>query len=147
MKKHFICAFALFLTGCATTSEMPLAPNVVRIDTQASGLAFVGSAPAITMNKAAEATLSRGYTHFRLDQATTAQGRQLAGMQTYGNATGTMNTFGKTTYGNFTGTSFSTPVYAPTSNIGVTVIMFRANEAGARGAWDAAEVVRKGGKV
>jgi hypothetical protein len=35
----------------------------------------------------------------------------------------------------------------PTRQIGVTVIMFRASEAGARGALDAADVLAKKGKV
>lgn len=41
---------------------------------------------------------------------------------------------------------YSTPVYAPTVNIGVTVIMFHANDAGAKGAFDGAELVAKKGK-
>ena len=95
MKKIAMCLIALVVSACAT-SEMPLTPNVVRLDTQASGLLFVGSAPAITMKKAAETTLGRGYTHFRLEQARMAQGRQFAGMQTYGAGHGTATTFGLT---------------------------------------------------
>ncbi|WP_353644244.1 hypothetical protein [Mesorhizobium sp. WSM2239] len=149
MKKKIAtsCLMALALAACATTSEMPLAPNIVRLDTQASGLLFVGSAPAITMKRAAETTLARGYTHFRLEQASMAQGRRLAGMQTHGSGFGTANTFGGTTTGTFSGSSFSTPVYAPTASVGVTVVMFRAGEAGAKGAWDAADVLKKQGKV
>jgi hypothetical protein len=135
------------LQACATTSEMPLAPNMVRLDTQASGLAFTGSAPSLTMKKAAETTLARGYTHFRLEQVSTSSGRQLAGVM--GNNTGSFNasTFGRSTYGTYSGTSYATPVYAPTANIGVTVVMFHTGEPGARGAWDAADVLKKGGKV
>ena len=73
MKKAVLAIALLSVAGCATTSEMPLAPNMVRLDTQASGLLFVGSAPSITMKKAAEATISRGYTHFRLEQAIKGQ--------------------------------------------------------------------------
>lgn len=138
---------ALFLCACATTSEMPLAPNVVRLDTQASGLLFTSAAPAITMKKAAESTLSRGYTHFRIDQAQTAQGQRLVGVQSSGNAYGTATTYGNTTYGRVNGSSFSTPVYAPTSSVGITVVMFRADEPGAVGAWDAADVLKKQGRV
>ena len=67
MRKILVGIALVVLAGCATTSEMPLAPNVVRLDTQASGALFVGSAPSITMKKAAEATLARGYSHFRLE--------------------------------------------------------------------------------
>lgn len=138
---------ALLLSGCATTQEMPLAPNVVRLDTHASGLLFTSAAPAMTMKRAAEVTLQRGYTHFQLGDATTAQGRSLVGMQTHGQASGSATTFGNTTYGNVSGTSYSTPVYAPTSNVGVTVVMFHANEPGAVGAWDAADVLKRQGRV
>ncbi len=44
------------------------------------------------------------------------------------------------------GSGFSTPMYAPTSEIGVTVVMFRANEPGAKGAFNAAEVLKKYGE-
>jgi hypothetical protein len=44
-----------------------------------------------------------------------------------------------------TGSGYSTPVFAPTSNIGVTVVMFRENEPEARGAFDAAQIVKQFG--
>jgi hypothetical protein len=36
-----------------------------------------------------------------------------------------------------------TPVYAPTANVGVAVIMLCKGEAGARGAFDAADVLKQ----
>ncbi|MBZ3693044.1 MULTISPECIES: hypothetical protein [Phyllobacterium] len=147
MKRIAVGLMSLFVTACATTSEMPLAQNMVRLDTQASGLLFVGSAPAITMKKAAEATLRRGYTHFRLEQASTSQGERLAGIQTWGSGTANANLYGNTAYGTYTRQGFATPVYAPTANVGVTVVMFRAKEAGARGAFDANDVLKKQGKL
>jgi len=135
------------LVSCATTSEMPLAQNMVRLDTSARGLIFTSAAGAITMQKAAEATLRRGYTHFRLDQAQTASGSQFVGMNTYGSGTAQASVYGNNAYGSYSGSSFSTPMYAPTRQIGVTVIMFRANEAGARGAFDADDVLAKKGRI
>ena len=73
-------AFGLSIAGCVTTQEMPLAPNVVRLDTQASGLLFAGQATGQTMRRAAELTLQNGYSHFRLEQAQVAQGSELAGV-------------------------------------------------------------------
>ena len=70
----------LFAAGCIHTQELPLAPNVVRLDTQASGLLFAGQATTQTMRRAAELTLQNGYTHFRFEQAELAQGSQLAGV-------------------------------------------------------------------
>ncbi len=138
---------AALVSSCATTSEMPLAQNMVRLDTNASGLIFTSAAGAITMQKAAEATLRRGYTHFRLEQAQTAQGSRFVGMNTYGSGTAQASVYGNTAYGSYSGSSFSTPMYAPTAQIGVTVVMFHAKEAGARGAFDAADVLAKKGKV
>ncbi|MDX0462687.1 hypothetical protein GOC73_23650 [Sinorhizobium medicae] len=135
------------VASCATTSEMPLAQNMVRLDTNASGLIFTSAAGAITMKKAAEATLRRGYTHFRLEQAQTASGSRFVGMNTYGSGTAQASVYGNTAYGSYSGSSFSTPMYAPTAQIGVTVVMFHANEAGARGAFDATDVLAKKGKV
>jgi hypothetical protein len=126
---------------------MPLAPNVVRLDTNARGLIFTSAAGAITMKKAAEATLRRGYTHFRLEQASTSQGAQLVGVSGQSTGYGQVSVYGNTAYGTYNGNSMATPIYAPTASIGVTVIMFRAGEAGASGAFDAGEVSRKNGKI
>ncbi|WFU88754.1 hypothetical protein QA644_06745 [Rhizobium sp. CC1099] len=149
MKRNLIASalLSVALASCATTSEMPLAPNMVRLDTNASGLIFTSAAGAITMKKAAEATLKRGYTHFRLEQAQTAQGSRFVGMNTNTSGFGQASVYGNTAYGSYSGSSFSTPMYAPTAQIGVTVVMFHANEAGAKGAFDAADVLAKKGKV
>ena len=140
----------LLTTACIHTQEMPLAPNVVRLDTQASGLLFTSQAAPKTLRRAAELTLQKGYTHFRLDQAQMAQGSELAGVYSsgqataYGSATGSR--YGNTTYVNgrstVSGYATATPIYAPTANIGVTVIMLRPDESQAQGAFDAAEVLR-----
>ena len=116
---------------------------MVRLDTHASGALFTGQATAVTMRRAAELTLQNGYSHFRFEQAQLAQGQQFAGVSTtsFGNATG--SGFGNSVYVTGTGNSFSNPVYRPTADVGVTVIMFHANEPGAKGAFDAVEVLKK----
>jgi hypothetical protein len=141
----------LFAAGCIHTDEMPLAPNMVRLDTQASGLLFAGQATSQTMGHAAELTLQNGYSHFRLDQAGLSQGSQLAGVygQSQGVASGQANgmTTGNVYTGNasasYSGNSLATPIYRRTASVGVTVIMFHENEPGAKGAFDAAEVLRR----
>lgn len=144
----FACLLAVgIISGCATTNEMPLAPNVVRLDTQASGTMFAGSAGRITLLRAAEATAKRGYTHFRLEQAATSQGQQLAGVSTSGNGSYSGTAYGNNVYGSYNSSGFATPIYAPTANVGVTVVMFKNGEDGAKGAWNAAEVIKKQGNV
>lgn len=149
MKLKFVASaiVTLALSSCATTSEMPLAQNMVRLDTNAQGLLFTSQAGQITMKKAAEATVKRGYTHFRLEQVQTASGSRFVGMNTNSWGTANASVYGNTAYGNYSGSSFSSPVYAPTAQVGVTVIMFNANEAGAKGAFDAAEIIKNGGKA
>ncbi|WP_246763305.1 hypothetical protein [Rhizobium sp. 007] len=61
------------------------------------------------------------------------------GMNTNTSGFGQATVYGNTAYGSYSGSSFSTPMYAPTAQIGVTVVMFHANEAGAKGAFDAAD--------
>jgi len=135
----------LLLAACVSTQEMPLAPNIVRLDTQARGALWAGSASTVTLKRAAEATLVRGYTHFRLDQAQMSQGRQLVGVVGSGSGTATATAVGNSVFVTGTSTGYSTPVYAPTSSVGVTVIMFHANEPGAAGAFDAAQIVKQYG--
>lgn len=138
-----VLAFAFPLAACVHTQEMQLAPNVVRLDTQASGRLWVGQAGSQTLQRAAQVTLQNGYTHFRLEQAQMSSGTQLGGVVSSGYASGTGVVTGNFVSASATGSSFSTPIYRPTSDIGVTVVMFHANEAGAQGAFDAAAVLKK----
>lgn len=134
---------ALMLAGCISTQEMPLAPNVVRLDTQSAGLLFTGQTVPQTMRRAAKATLDRGYTHFKIAEAQMGQGSQVAGVVGSNNT----NFSGNYGYGSMSGTSNSfgtaSVVRAPTANAAATIIMFRANEPGAQGAFEAEEVLKQ----
>lgn len=141
MRAAIIAATGAALAGCVSTQEMPLAPNIVRLDTSAKGALFVGHAGDLTLQRAAQATIRNGYEFFRLEQAQMGQGSQFVGASSFGNTTVYGNAFGATGYGS----SFTTPMYAPTSEIGVTVVMFHPNEPGAKGAFNAAEVLKKYG--
>lgn len=143
MRKLSALAAVLLVSACATTSEMPLAANVVRLDTQASGLLFVGAAPRITMKKAAGATIARGYTHFRFQDAATSQGREFAGMNTWQTGNAQASVYGNSIYASGSANTFSTPNYRSTSNIGVTVVMFHASDPAAVGAFEAATILKK----
>jgi hypothetical protein len=116
---------------------------MVRLDTQASGLLFAGQSTNQTMKRAAELTVQNGYTNFRFEQANLQQGSQMAGVYSSGSATAYGTTNGTTTNVTVNGSSFSTPIYRPTSSVGVTVIMFHAEEPGAQGAFDAAQVLQQ----
>lgn len=133
-------------SACVTTQELPLAPNVVRLDTSAKGALFTGHAVDITMQRAAEITLKNGFDYFRLDQAQLSQGSQLAGIYSTSSGTGFANSYGGFTTINGSSTGFSTPIMAPTAEVGVTVIMFHRGEPGAKDAFNAHEVLAKYGK-
>jgi len=145
MKYTSICGVlaGLALAGCITTQELPLAPNVVRLDTQSKGLLFTGQTVPQTMRAAAKATLDRGYTHFKFEDASLQQGSVVAG------TLGSSNTNMSGSYGhgfmNANANTFgSTAVMrAPTAGAAVTVIMFHANEPGAQGAFDAEQVLKQ----
>ena len=124
----FSVLLGALLAGCVTTQELPLAPNIVRLDTQASGLLSVGSTTAVTMRRAAEATIRAGYTHFRLEQAQMSQGSQVGALV-------------GTDYGN--GLATVTAIHRPTASEAVTVVMFHANEPGAQGAFVAEDVLHQ----
>lgn len=133
----------LFVGGCISTQELPLAPNVVRLDTQASGLLFTGQTVPQTMRSAATATLNRGYSHFKFADADLQQGSVVAGVT--GTQTGSFaGTYG---YGMYSGTanSFGTAsvIRKRTASVGVTAIMFHADEPGAKDAFSAEDVLKQ----
>jgi hypothetical protein len=136
-----LTAFAL--AGCLSTQEMPLAPNVVRIDTQAGGWLFTGQTVPATMRAAAKATLDRGYSHFKFTDASMGQGSVVTG------AIGSANTNVNGSYGggfmNANANSFgsTTVTRAPTAGAAVTVVMFHANEPGAQGAFEAEQILKQ----
>lgn len=133
----------LSLTGCISTQEMPLAPNVVRIDTQARGFLFTGQTVPQTMRAAAKATLDRGYTHFKFADAGLNQGSVVTGVVSNSNSNFS-GTYGQGfVSGNSNSFGTASVVRAPTASAAATVIMFRANEPGAQGAFEADQVLRQ----
>ena len=132
---------ALALSGCITTQTMPLAPNMVRIDTQAKGLLFTGQAVPSTMRAAAKETLSRGYSYFKFADASLRQGSVVAGAISSGSAN-VSGTYGNGWYNGY-GSGFGTTslIHAPTTGAAVTVIMFHRNDPGAKGAFSAKQVL------
>ncbi len=98
---------------------------MVRIDTQAQGWLFTGQAVPQTMRSAANATLARGYTHFKFADASMGQGAVTTGaVATYGNGVSTFSTVG-----------------APVAGNAVTVVMFHAEDPQAKDAFDAQQIL------
>lgn len=93
---------ALILSGCIQTQELPLAQNVSRLETTGVGASAASRTGQATLQKAAEITLARGYTHFVLTNADLASGVRVVSIWD------------------------DDPIYARTSRAGVTVVMYTA---------------------
>ena len=143
--KLWLVLIGVLIAGCVTTQEMPLAPNIVRLDTHASGALFAGHAADVTMQKAAEATVKNGFDYFRLEQAQMSQGEQLAGVYSASSGSAVATGYGNSVSVSGSGSGFATPIRRPTADVGVTVVMFHADEAGAKGAFNARDVMAKYG--
>ncbi len=128
------------LTGCVMTNETPLAPNVVRLDTQARGALFTGMAGTATLRRAAELTIARGYSYFRLERALTENVTIDRGY--VGNTTVYGTVYGSPGFASYNGIATTTWQHQtmPESNVGVTVVMFHKH---APNAFDAAEVLKQ----
>src|ERR1700722_12577214 len=84
MRLVAILATTLVVSSCITSEEMQVAPNVVQINTMATGNLFVGHAGDVTMQTAAKATLANGDSLFKDQNAQMGGGQQLVGVQTCG---------------------------------------------------------------
>lgn len=135
--KKIIIFSTLLLAACVNKTILPLSENSVRINAQAGGLLFKGQAVPTTMRTAAEATLERGYSHFRLMDASLKQGSQYVGTISDGQATCSGDGYYAQCYGSGSGFAINRPV--ETSE--VTVIMYHAHEAAAKGAFDARKIL------
>ena len=111
------------------------------------------------MRAAAKATLDRGYTHFKFEDASLQQGSVVTGTvgssQTRvsgssdttmtGNYGGGFMSANASTVGSATANTFGSThvIRAPTAAAAVTVFMFRANEQGSQGAFNAEQVLKQ----
>ena len=127
MKRLVCLAAILSLAGCIDVKERPLAANVVRVETNAQGAFFTGSAADLTMRRAAEATLRKGYSHFILADESVERGSVASSSRIT----------------NPDGTTSPSRTRIPTSTAGATVVMFRASDPGAREAYDAKAVLKQ----
>lgn len=129
MRKLFAAlAAACLLSACTTTNTVPIAPDVFRLDTDASGYLFTGTAGSDSLYKAAQITKQKGYSYFIIADGNSAAGSTVAGA--------TANRFGSAI--------FATPVYAPTQQVSITVQMLNKPQ---QGAWNVDEVIAKKGKM
>ena len=128
-------ALSVIVTGCVQTSELPLAENVVLI--RATGLSsnwithmvVAEQVPTQTLRRAAQATIDRGYTHFRIKNAT-SQATYVGNTPLRGHV-----------MGNSVMVSGGNPITS--TDIVLMIVMYREGEKGARGAIDAHFTLRE----
>lgn len=119
-----ILSLAGLLAGCVSQSEMALSKNVYKIDVDARGLIAMGVARGQIQQRVAESTISKGYTHYIIQQAGSQNGSIYAGRTpVYANTS--VNVIGNTAYANTTYTG-GQPMVMPTSQTSVIVAMFKA---------------------
>jgi len=147
MRNIFAITGLLLMAGCVSTNEVALAPNVLRIDAEAGGYAYVGKANAAMMKRAAASTLERGYTHFITGNYDRQTGSEVVGMSSnttgFGNTTG----LGDTAYHSFNANTQTNVWRAPTEKTSMMIMMFKPEDNIPSHAWDASEVLAKEGKM
>lgn len=130
-----LLAAMLPLVGCVQTSELPMAANVVRLESSAGGIVGRARAPKETLRRAAEMTLAKGYTHFVLADVNSSTDTFYAG-----SSPGQVSV-----HGNTATVRPGSPRYGSRTSVGVTVVMYRASDPQAASALNAREVLAANG--
>lgn len=122
--KQLILLFVLFLTSCISQNEMALSSNVYKMDIDARGLISMSIAKESAELRAATLTVSKGYTHYLIADARTAEGSEYLGRTpVYGNTN--VNVYGNTAYAT-TSVYGGQPIVQPKSHTSIIVVMYRS---------------------
>lgn len=136
-----ISAVLLALGGCVSTREMPLAKNVVRIDTTGEGLIGEMESERHTLRRAAQLTLDAGYERFVLTDSARSHSVDVVGY-TPGQAVTTVKAVGHTDVATTTYTA-PQPIRVDYTRVGVTVHMLNPGDPGFEDALDAAAELKR----
>lgn len=146
-----VAVAAIAVSACMTTkTEIPLAANAVQIQVSGGGLASREQVTRDTLQHAAQLTVDRGYTHFRLAAADVSDqivqvGTTPVQAQTFGSTYG--HTFGNTYGGTWSGTTMVTggqPIMARRTDAKAVVLMYHADDPEAENALDANAILASG---
>lgn len=142
MRRTALAAVLLLAAGgCVSTSEMPLAKNVVRIDTTGEGLIGEMESERHTLRRAAQLTLQAGYERFILSDTAKSHSVDVVGY-TPGQATTTVKQVGHQEVATTTYTA-PQPIRIDHTRVGVTVRMLNPGDPGFEDAIDAAEELKR----
>lgn len=127
MRRCLALAVAVIASACVSQHELALSKNVYRLDVDARGLIAMAAAEDSLSRRAAELTLSKGFTHYVIADASSERGRNFLGM-TPSTSNTTVNVYGNTAYAT-TRTFGGGPIVQPTSRNSLIVVMFTAANA------------------
>lgn len=117
---------ALAVSGCVTQNELALSRNVYKLDIDARGSFAMEDAAQSTQRRAAELTLSKGYTHYIIADANSERGSEVVGMTPWMSRT-TSDVRGSTTYRNTY--HYGGPIVEERSRTTLIVVMFTPMDA------------------
>jgi hypothetical protein len=129
----------LLLFGCASSSTLPLADNVVKISARTSPICGSQSTERIALQQAAAETIKRGYDKFVIMQARYNENREVIGYTPV-----VASTTGSYGYGNYSANTYVTgdqPIVGGSNNSGLIVKMFEADDPDAEKALPAREIL------
>ena len=99
------------------------------------------------MRAAAKETLARGFSHFKFYEAGLSQGSEYAGTMSSSNGSmnGNCTGYGNTSNcsGMYSGTGSSVAIQRHVESSEATVVMYHANEPGAKGAFKASDILQQ----
>jgi len=134
MKRISPFLFLLAISGCASSSVMPLAADTVQITTSAAPICGAAGAQSVAAKQAAMETIKRGFDRFVIiggyaDNNVSVVGHTPVYADTYGSATSTISGNNIYTSGSSRTTySGGAPIIAGSHDQVVTVKMFRDDD-------------------
>jgi len=130
---------ALLMVGCASSSTLPLADDVVKISARTAPVCGAESTQRIALQRAATETIKRGYDKFVIARADYDENRQVIGYTPV-----VANTTGSYGYGSYSANTYVTggqPIIGGSNNSGLIVKMFRADDPESEKALPAREIL------
>lgn len=142
-----MCAAAVLLAGCASSSVMDLDSNTIQVSTSAAPACGAQGAQQVAVQRAAIETLKRGYDRYAVMGAGAANNVGVVGYtpltaNTYGS--GSVSAYGNNAYLSGQSTTYYSggqPIIGGSYDQQITIRMFRSSDPGAESAIDARRVL------
>lgn len=137
-----VCLFTIFLVGCIRSTEIALAPNIVRVDTEASGFLSVGKANSEVIKKAAQTTTRRGYSHFLISGHGYGKSVIPIGASHHINGIMVGNRIRNNIMSIYDSHTYSNVILMPVEHSSVIIVMFKKGDRIPQSAFDAMRLLK-----